>query len=97
MHIFRNVILLGGLALALAGCQGIVGTNGQVTGVTVPPGCKGSITFSYPMPQGAIMLTCDETGTAAAAPATPHALAAVPMGAPVTVAPQGAHITIERQ
>lgn len=91
----RTAIVLAALALALSGCQGIIGANGQVTGVTVPPGCKGSITFSYPMPQGAIMLECDETQAFAAAPVAPHALVAP--GAVAAVPPAGAHIVIDRQ
>lgn len=88
----KRLIVAVTLTLALSGCQGIVGVNGQVTGVTVPPGCKGSITFSYPMPQGAIMLECDETKAAAIAP---HALVASP--GVVAVPLVGAHIVIDRQ
>ncbi|MGH7053674.1 MAG: hypothetical protein ACREFA_07640 [Stellaceae bacterium] len=90
----RKILALIALAGALAGCQGILGANGQVTGFTVPPGCKGSYTFTWPMPQGSIMGSCDETGERAPAPA------AMPIGAMMArpvVSPGGAHVTIDRQ
>lgn len=86
----KSLAALAALALALAGCQGLIGANGQVTGFTVPAGCKGQAMFSYPMPQGSIMVQCDETG--ATAPARPAMLMRA-AGAP----PAGAHVTIDRQ
>lgn len=84
----KPLLILLALAGALAGCQGILGTGGKITGFTVPPGCKGSFTFTWPMPQGSIMGSCDETAEKPAAGA--RAFAAVP------TAPQGAHVTIDR-
>lgn len=88
----RRILALAILAGALAGCQGIIGANGGITGLTVPPGCKAQGSFSYPMPQGAIMFSCDETGAVASA-ALPHAMTP-PIGA---AAPAGAHLTIDRK
>jgi hypothetical protein len=40
------------LALAalidLAGCSGIVGTSGQITGITIPAGCEAMYSASFP-------------------------------------------------
>lgn len=86
----RNIVAVAALTVALAGCQSLIGANGAITGLTVPPGCKAEGSFSYPMPQGAIMFSCDETGAVASA-AAPHMMRTVPS------APGGAHLTIERQ
>lgn len=47
--------------LTLAGCQGIVGTNGNITGITVPPGCaaSGEATFGLAV-QGSFRFDCKE-------------------------------------
>ena len=94
----RLILIVGPLAFvaALSGCQGLVGAGGQVTGFTVPPGCKGSYTFSWPMPQGSIMGSCDETGETAASPVSPKAMMTPAGTTTPSVAPQGAHITIDR-
>lgn len=92
--LMRLAAVIGPLAFVAAcvsGCQGIIGANGAITGMTVPPGCKAQGSFSYPMPQGAIMFSCDETGAVAAKP-TVHALAEMPAPA----APAAAHFTIDR-
>lgn len=88
----RLVAKIGAAAFvaALCGCQGIIGANGGITGLTVPPGCKAQGSFSYPMPQGAIMFSCDETGVHAAAAAL-----AAPLRAPLVPA-GGAHLTVDR-
>ncbi|MGH7109094.1 MAG: hypothetical protein ACREFK_01565 [Stellaceae bacterium] len=85
----HKILALIALAGALAGCQGILGANGQVTGFTVPPGCKGSYTFTWPMPQGSIMGSCDETGERAPVPAAMMGRRAPTRG--------GAHVTIDRR
>lgn len=85
------------LAAGLAGCQGILGAGGAVTGFTVPPGCKGTADFSFPMPQGDLHISCDETGAVAApAPVAAGPKALFARAAPVLPA-AGAAITITRQ
>jgi hypothetical protein len=54
-------------ALAVAGCQGIVAPNGQLSGITVPPGCKAEGTISFPVATGALSFACDETSLSAPA------------------------------
>ena len=53
----------------VAGCQGIVGPGGQITGITVPPGCTAQyqVSFGGLTLTGSVMGSCDETGKTAGA------------------------------
>lgn len=58
----RKLILFA-CALALGGCQGIVTPKGQITGFTVPPGCKAQWMISVnPLTNFSASGSCDETG-----------------------------------
>ncbi len=66
--VIPRIIFALSLALALAGCQGLVSPQGQITGFTVPPGCKAQWMLSVnPLTNFSASGSCDETGQPAPA------------------------------
>lgn len=66
----RALLLIAALAFALPllGCQGIMSPNGQITGFTVPPGCKAQWMVAVnPLTNFSASGSCDETGQPAPA------------------------------
>ena len=64
----KRALLIAACAGVLSGCQAVTGTSGQLTGVTLPPGCKGQFTIMITagtIVNATVSGSCDETTTVA--------------------------------
>ena len=75
LAVFGALLMWALFVLALGGCQGIYGPQGQPAGFTLPPGCKGQADIVFgglAPPAGRASINCDEAAPVARSLVSPR-------------------------